>query len=253
MGVVGRTGSGKSSLLVALFRITECERGDSSVNADSDGAAEVAAEVAPIKLDGEDIALVPLDRLHHVMAIVPQEPLLFAGPVRENLDPFGEHSEEALWLALEQCHLAQMFRALEGGLEAPVAARGANLSVGERQLLCVGRALLRRHTVKILALDEATAAVDPHTDTLIQGVIRNHFQHCTVIAIAHRLNTILDFDRVLVVDKGAIVEFDSPETLVTLAGGAFAQLAAEAGITAADVRTAKGGSQTQSSSMSKLS
>ena len=142
VGVVGRTGSGKSSLLVALFRLTECERGGGGGGGGEGGGA-------PIEFDGQDVATVPLDRLHHAMAIVPQEPLLFAGPVRENLDPFCEHVDEALWLALEQCHLAAVVRAMEGGLDAQVAARGANLSVGERQLLCVGRALLRRHTAKV--------------------------------------------------------------------------------------------------------
>jgi ABC-type multidrug transport system fused ATPase/permease subunit len=150
VGVVGRTGSGKSSLLVALFRLTECERGGGGGGGGGgSGAGGGEGGGAPIEFDGQDVATVPLDRLHHAMAIVPQEPLLFAGPVRENLDPFGEHADEALWLALEQCHLTAVVRAMEGGLDAQVAARGANLSVGERQLLCVGRALLRRHTAKV--------------------------------------------------------------------------------------------------------
>eukprot|EP00936_MAST-01D_sp_MAST-1D-sp1_P002436 g2436.t1 len=219
IGIVGRTGSGKSSLLSALFRIVECERDSNEVK-------------PPITLDGVDIGAVPLLDLRRAMAVVAQEPLLFEGSIRSNIDPFDKHSDHEIWAALEQCNLAHAVRTMTGGLglAAPIAERGANLSVGERQLLCFGRALLRRDEVRLLLLDEATAAVDPRTDAQIQRAVRKHFKRATVLAIAHRINTVLDFDRIVVMSGGDIAEFDTPTHLLAQPNSVFAKLAAEAGV-----------------------
>jgi len=212
VGVVGRTGAGKSSLMLALFRIVEASAGS-------------------ILIDGVDVATLGLQQLRSRMAIVPQDPVLFGGTVRHNLDPFGEHAthDTLLLEIIEKCGLGPAIESLEGGLEATVADGGANFSVGERQLLCMARAMLRK--AKILMLDEATAAIDPHTDAAIQAAIRLHFAHCTVFTIAHRLHTIMDSDRILMLRDGTVAEFDTPETLLKDPLGTFASLARAAGIT----------------------
>ena len=193
VGIVGRTGAGKSSLTVALFRLVEPAAGS-------------------ILIDGLDITKMGLHDLRKKLTIIPQDPVLFSGTLRVNLDPFEEHTDDEVWKALELSHLKEYASSLEDGLEHAIAEGGENLSVGQRQLVCLARALLRK--TKVLILDEATAAVDMETDDLIQATIRKEFDGCTVLTIAHRLNTILDYDKIMVLDKGHIKEFDSPNALL---------------------------------------
>ncbi|XP_037660285.1 canalicular multispecific organic anion transporter 1 isoform X1 [Choloepus didactylus] len=208
IGVVGRTGAGKSSLTNCLFRILEAAGGQ-------------------ITIDGIDIASIGLHDLRERLTIIPQDPILFSGSLRMNLDPFNKYSDEEIWKALELAHLESFVAGLQLGLSHEVAEGGDNLSIGQRQLLCLSRALLRKS--KILIMDEATAAVDLETDHLIQMTIQNEFSHCTVITIAHRLHTIMDSDKVIVMDSGKIVEYGSPEELLENSGP-FYFMAKEAGI-----------------------
>ncbi|GJQ88500.1 hypothetical protein Trydic_g10000, partial [Trypoxylus dichotomus] len=194
VGIVGRTGAGKSSLTLALFRIIEASEGK-------------------IFIDGIDISEMGLHALRSKLTIIPQDAVLFSGTLRMNLDPFDTHNDSEVWAALDHAHLKSFVEGLPSGLNHEVAEGGENLSVGQRQLICLSRALLRK--TKVLILDEATAAVDLETDDLIQKTIRTEFNDCTVVTIAHRLNTIMDSDRVIVLDKGRIVEFDSPANLLT--------------------------------------
>lgn len=193
IGIVGRTGSGKSSLGVALFRLVELTGGS-------------------IIIDGINIAQIGLDDLRSKLAIIPQEPVLFIGTVRSNLDPWDQYSDAEIWEALEKTHIKEMVSQMPHSLQSEVTENGENFSVGERQLLCVARALLRNS--KILILDEATAAIDTETDRLIQETIRCAFGSCTTLIIAHRLNTVMSCSRVMVLDNGQIVEFDSPAFLL---------------------------------------
>ncbi|XP_041517852.1 ATP-binding cassette sub-family C member 2 [Microtus oregoni] len=208
VGVVGRTGAGKSSLTNCLFRILESAGGQ-------------------IIIDGVDIASIGLHDLRGKLTIIPQDPILFSGSLRMNLDPFDKYSDEEIWKALELAHLKSFVDGLQLGLYHEVTEGGDNLSIGQRQLLCLGRALLRKS--KILVLDEATAAVDLETDNLIQTTIRSEFSHCTVVTIAHRLHTIMDSDKIMVLDSGKIVEYGSPEELLSKMGP-FYFMAKEAGI-----------------------
>lgn len=209
VGIVGRTGAGKSSLTVALFRLVE-------------------PAVGSITIDGKDIAKMGLHDLRTKLTIIPQDPVLFSGSLRMNLDPFSVASDEAVWKALELAHLKDYASSLESGLAHEVAEGGENLSVGQRQLVCLARALLRK--TKVLILDEATAAVDLETDELIQSTIRSEFKGCTVLTIAHRLNTVMDYDRILVLDKGNIVEFDSPASLLKNENSVFYGMAKDANL-----------------------
>ncbi|XP_023134834.2 ATP-binding cassette sub-family C member 5 [Amphiprion ocellaris] len=193
IGIVGRTGSGKSSLAVALFRLVELTGGS-------------------IIIDGINIAQIGLDDLRSKLAIIPQEPVLFIGTVRSNLDPWDQYSDCQIWEALEKTHIKEMVSQLPHSLHSEVTENGENFSVGERQLLCVARALLRNS--KILILDEATAAIDTETDRLIQETIRCAFGSCITLIIAHRLNTVMSCSRVMVLDNGQILEFDSPAALL---------------------------------------
>jgi len=204
IGVVGRTGSGKSSLMTALFRITEME---------SDGGK--------ILIDGKDISQIGLSMLRLNLSIIPQDPVMFSNTVRYNLDPFGEKSEYELWEALKKVQLAEAIAVLPEGLDEQVAEGGENFSQGQRQLLCIARSLLRKP--KILVMDEATASIDNTTDAAIQQMIRENFASATILTIAHRLNTIMDSDRVLVLDDGHVAEFDSPSALINK-GGIFASM-----------------------------
>ncbi|KAF4071490.1 hypothetical protein AMELA_G00273860 [Ameiurus melas] len=208
IGIVGRTGAGKSSLTNCLFRIMEAAEGH-------------------IIIDGIDISTLGLHTLRSRLTIIPQDPVLFSGTLRMNLDPFEAFSDEEIWNVLELAHLKDHVVTLAAGLQHEVAEGGENLSVGQRQLLCLARALLRKS--KILILDEATAAVDLETDELIQRTISREFSQCTVLTIAHRIHTILNSTRVMVLDAGRIVEFDSPAVLFEKKGHFYA-LAKEAGI-----------------------
>ncbi|XP_011636992.1 multidrug resistance-associated protein 1 isoform X1 [Pogonomyrmex barbatus] len=211
VGIVGRTGAGKSSLTLALFRIIEAANGK-------------------ILIDDIDISKLGLHDLRSKLTIIPQDPVLFSGTLRMNLDPFDCHSDEEVWRALEHAHLKSFVKNLPNALLHEVTEGGENLSVGQRQLICLARALLRK--TKVLILDEATAAVDLETDDLIQTTIRQEFKDCTVLTIAHRLNTILDSDRVIVLDKGLIVEYDSPEVLLRNSSSSFYSMAKDAGLAA---------------------
>uniref|UniRef100_A0A4Y0ASP1 ABC-type glutathione-S-conjugate transporter n=1 Tax=Anopheles funestus TaxID=62324 RepID=A0A4Y0ASP1_ANOFN len=209
VGIVGRTGAGKSSLTLALFRIIESSGGS-------------------IVIDGQDISKLGLHSLRSRLTIIPQDPVLFSGTLRINLDPFNAHSDDDIWKALEHAHLKAFVKGLTAGINHEVTEGGENLSVGQRQLICLARALLRK--TKVLILDEATAAVDLETDDLIQRTIRTEFKDCTVLTIAHRLNTIMDSDKVIVLDKGQIVEFAPPTELLQSKNTAFYSMAKDAGL-----------------------
>ncbi|XP_068440085.1 ATP-binding cassette sub-family C member 3 isoform X1 [Clinocottus analis] len=209
IGIVGRTGAGKSSMTLCLFRLLEAAAGE-------------------ITIDGVKISELGLHDLRSRLTIIPQEPVLFSGTLKMNLDPFEKYSDEELWSALQQSHLHKFVSNQPAKLELECSEGGENLSVGQRQLVCLARALLRK--TRILILDEATAAVDLETDDLIQSTIRTQFEDCTVFTIAHRLNTILDYTRVLVLDKGQIAEFDTPANLLSQKG-IFYGMAKDAGLT----------------------
>jgi ABC-type multidrug transport system fused ATPase/permease subunit len=231
IGVVGRTGAGKSSLTLALFRFLEAREGK-------------------VFVDGIDISTIKLEDLRSRLAIIPQDPVLFSGTVRSNLDPFDERSDLELKDALGRVHLvdseapsppAEASTSTSGTLgegtdgtvtptnlrninifrklTSSISEGGQNLSQGQRQLLCLARAIVARP--KIMVLDEATSAVDKATDGLIQRSIREEFEDSTLVVIAHRLSTIADFDRVLVLDQGRVVEYDTPKNLIAIEGGIF--------------------------------
>ena len=236
VGVVGRTGAGKSSLTLALFRIIEAadsywaKSSDNSSNASSisEALSSVNGNGGSILIDGIDISTLGLADLRKHLSIIPQDPTLFAGSVRQNLDPFQEHEDQELWTALERAHLRDHIRTLEGGLSFEVSQGGENFSVGQRSLICLARALLRK--TKILILDEATAAVDVETDELIQTTIRKEFKDRTILTIAHRIKTVMDSDMILVMEKGQVSEYDAPKALLKRKEKSlFYQLAEQAG------------------------
>jgi len=196
IGVCGRTGSGKSSTFLALMRIVEIEK----------------ARDSGVFIDGVDCRKLGLHTLRKAIAIIPQDPVLFTGTVRMNLDPLSIYSDEMIQQALSQAHLGVLINSFEDGINHQVAEDGGNFSVGQRQLLCLARALLRK--TKILLLDEATSAVDMQTDTLVQKTIRDSFQDRTILTIAHRIDTIMDYNRILVLDNGKVAEFDTPDELL---------------------------------------
>jgi ABC-type multidrug transport system fused ATPase/permease subunit len=229
IGVVGRTGAGKSSLTLAIFRFLEARQGS-------------------IHIDGLDISKIKLHALRSRLAIIPQDPVLFSGTVRSNLDAFDEHTDNELRDALERVHLVSpsAFNTSPGSpssngtntptqkntnpftsLSSPITEGGLNLSQGQRQLLCLARAIVSRP--KIMVLDEATSAVDMATDTLIQRSIREEFGDSTLIVIAHRLSTISDFDKILVLGDGKVVEFGTPRTLMDIEEGVFRGMVSESG------------------------
>lgn len=182
-----------------------------------------------ICIDGVDITKVGLHDLRSSISIVPQSPDLFEGTIRENIDPTGEHQDADIWTALGQAHLRSFVESFPEGLDAPVKEGGSSMSAGQRQLLCFARALLRKS--KVLVLDEATSAVDLDTDKAIQDIIRGPlFADVTMLTIAHRINTIMESDRVLVLNAGGVVEFDTPQNLLTNKQSSFYSLAAEAGL-----------------------
>lgn len=214
VGIVGRTGSGKSSLFVSLFRMVELTKG-------------------MITIDGRDISEMGLHDLRSKMAIVPQDPVLFNGTIRSNLDPTSEYDDDSIWDALHRVHMSNAIQGITGsvngegeGLDLIVHEKGSNFSAGERQLLSLARAILSG--VKIVVLDEASASLDNHTDMLIQKTVREQLSDRTVLTIAHRLATVADSDRVLVIDAGEVVEFDTPAKLMEKRGY-FARLVDETG------------------------
>ncbi|KAM6212965.1 multidrug resistance-associated protein 1-like [Sarcoramphus papa] len=208
VGIVGRTGAGKSTLTNCLFRVLEGSEGK-------------------IIIDGIDISTIGLHDLRGNLNIIPQDPVLFSGTLQSNLDPLGKHSDLELWEVLELCDLKDFVQSLPKKLLHEISEGGENLSVGQRQLVCLARVLLRK--TKILVLDEATASVDMETDNLVQSTIKREFYNCTILTIAHRLHTVMDSERVLVLDAGRILEYDTPHNLLQQKG-AFSEMVAEAGI-----------------------
>ncbi|KAJ0602528.1 putative ABC-type xenobiotic transporter [Helianthus annuus] len=206
IGIVGRTGSGKTTLISALFRLVE----------PTDGR---------IVIDDLDITSIGLHDLRSSFGIIPQEPTLFTGSIRYNLDPLSEHSDQEIWKVLEKCQLREVIQDKKEGLDSLVVQDGSNWSLGQRQLFCLGRALLKRR--KILVLDEATASIDNATDTIIQKTIREEFKDCTVITVAHRIPTVVDCTMVLVMKDGKVMEYDKPVTLMNEPASLFAQLVNE--------------------------
>jgi ATP-binding cassette, subfamily C (CFTR/MRP), member 1 len=195
VGICGRTGAGKSSIMVALLRLVDIEDGQ-------------------ICIDGIDTSKIGLDHLRTAVAIIPQDPVLFSGTVRFNLDPFDQYTDDDVWQALKDVQMVDRVQvdANANGLQTVVAESGSNFSVGESQLLCIARALLRK--TKIVLLDEATASCDGRTDSIIQNVMKTKFEHATVLTIAHRLETIIFYDKIAVISEGKIVEFASPKELL---------------------------------------
>ncbi|PNT75777.1 hypothetical protein BRADI_1g37850v3, partial [Brachypodium distachyon] len=206
IGVVGRTGSGKSTLISTLFRLVDPVGGR-------------------ILIDNLDISSIGLKDLRTKLSIIPQEPTLFRGTVRNNLDPLGLHSDDEIKQALEKCQLKGSISSTAGLLDTVVSDDGDNWSVGQRQLFCLGRVLLHRN--KILVLDKATASIDAATDAILQSVIRKQFNSCTVITIAHRVPTVTDSDKVMVLSYGKVLEYDTPAKLLGDKKSAFAKLVAE--------------------------
>uniref|UniRef100_A0A1Y1K348 Multidrug resistance-associated protein lethal(2)03659 n=4 Tax=Photinus pyralis TaxID=7054 RepID=A0A1Y1K348_PHOPY len=207
VGIVGRTGAGKSSLISALFLLAPTE-----------GA---------IVIDDVVIQDIGLEELRSKISIIPQEPVLFSGTMRSNLDPFDEYDDEVLWKALEDVELKDSITDSQLGLNSKILEGGTNYSVGQRQMICLARAIVRNN--KILVLDEATANVDPQTDAFIQKTIRRKFADCTLLTIAHRLNTIMDSDKILVMDAGKLVEFDHPHNLLKNKNGYFYKMVDQTG------------------------
>jgi len=209
IGIVGRTGAGKSSLTSTLFRLREIRNGK-------------------IVIDGENTKELKLNSLRKGLTLIPQEPIIFSSTVRSNLDPIGTHSDSEVWSALATVQLKSAVEALEGGLDHVLPSGGSNFSIGQRQLICMARALLRK--TKILLIDEATANVDPETDDIIQNIIRTEFSNCTTLTIAHRINTIIDSDRILVLEAGEVCEFDSPKKLLEKEDSIFSGMVDETNI-----------------------
>ncbi|KAB0797848.1 hypothetical protein PPYR_08841 [Photinus pyralis] len=199
IGIIGRTGAGKTSIANALLRLTP-----------------ISGEIL---IDGVDTKSINLQALRSKISVIPQDPTLFSGTLRQNLDPFQEYEDSALWNVLEDVELKELFASSPQGLCHVISQGGKNVSVGQRQLICLARAILRNN--KILIMDEATANVDLETDTLIQRTIRKKFESCTVLTIAHRLQTVLDSDKILVMSEGEVVEFDKPSVLLNNDNGYF--------------------------------
>ncbi|OMO85156.1 hypothetical protein COLO4_21734 [Corchorus olitorius] len=206
IGIVGRTGSGKTTLISALFRLVEPSEGQ-------------------IIIDDLDISTIGLHDLRSRLGIIPQDPTLFSGSIRYNLDPLSEHNDYEIWEVLEKCQLREAVQGKEEGLNSLVVHDGSNWSVGQRQLICLGRALLKRS--RILVLDEATASIDSTTDSIVQRIIRKEFLDCTVITVAHRIPTVMDCTMVLSISDGKLIEYDEPSKLMNKEGSLFGQLVQE--------------------------
>ncbi|XP_017777157.1 PREDICTED: probable multidrug resistance-associated protein lethal(2)03659 [Nicrophorus vespilloides] len=208
IGIIGRTGAGKSSIISVLFRLYDIH--------------------GSIIIDDVDIKDIELEIVRSKISIIPQDPVLFAGTLRSNLDPHDQHTDNELWNTLGEIELKHVVEGFEMGLSSVVSEGGANFSVGQRQLICLARAILRNN--KILVLDEATANIDPQTDALVQKTIARLFSDCTILTIAHRLNTIINSDKIMVVDFGSVVEFDTPKALLDKRQGIFYSLAKQSGL-----------------------
>uniref|UniRef100_A0A4W2FZS7 Multidrug resistance-associated protein 4 n=1 Tax=Bos indicus x Bos taurus TaxID=30522 RepID=A0A4W2FZS7_BOBOX len=206
-GIVGRTGAGKSSLIAALFRLSEPE-GD-------------------ICIDDILTTYIGLHDLRKKMSVAPQEPVLFTGRMRNNLDPFNEHTDEELWNVLEEVQLKDTIEHLPGKMNTELAESGLNLSVGQRQLVCLARAILKKN--QILIIDKATSNVDPRTDELIKKAIHEKFAQCTVVTITHRLSTITDSDKIMVLDSGTVKEYSPPHDLLQNSKSLFYKMVQQLG------------------------
>ncbi|KAF9171716.1 hypothetical protein BGX21_006879 [Mortierella sp. AD011] len=209
IGIVGRTGAGKSSVTMALFRIIEAAKGS-------------------IVIDGVDISTLGLHELRSRLTIIPQDPFLFGESIRVNLDPLNKYNDAEIWAALESASLKSYVQTLPETLSTTIENGGENMSLGQRQLMSLARAMLTKNT-RVLCLDEATAAIDVETDNAIQRALRREFSGCTVLTIAHRINTIMDSDRILVLEKGRVAEYDSPQNLLQNKDSVFYSLAAKSG------------------------
>jgi ATP-binding cassette, subfamily C (CFTR/MRP), member 4 len=216
IGIVGRTGSGKSTIVQTLFRLLEADRGS-------------------VEIDNVDISKVGLHRLRTSISVIPQVPTLFSGcTVRENLDLFHVHSDEAIQKALEDAHMSHVVAELPKGIHSLVSEGGSNFSVGQRQLLCLARAILSKN--KLLVLDEATASVDRRTDRMLHDSLHESFGDATILAVAHRLDTVIEHDYILVLGQGKVLEFGSPAELLRSAG-AFSKMVDDTGeVTSRDLR-----------------
>jgi len=223
VGIVGRTGSGKSTFVSALWRLVEPKCGE-------DGSGAEALIV-----DGIDLSTLEVHSLRSRLAIITQDPVMFNETVKYNLDPFQQHSDEAIREVVALVQLEEPIARLENGLDSPVGEAGANFSVGQRQLICLARAMLRRS--KIVVLDEATASIDNDTDAILQSTIRRVFADATVLTIAHRLHTIMDSTKIMVFDQGELKEYDAPEALIAEETSLFSRLIADTGDAAEHLRT----------------
>lgn len=193
IGIVGRTGAGKSSLLACLLRLPATTEGE-------------------ITIDGISLANYNVQDVRSAIAVIPQNPFLFNDVLRRSLDPADKYTDAELWNILVKVQMKSTVERREGQLYCPVTENGANFSVGERQLICFARALL--FNKKVIVMDEATSSMDAGTDDLIQKIIRREMTHCTVMTIAHRLSTVIDYDRIIVLDDGKVVEMGSPNMLL---------------------------------------
>lgn len=208
IGIIGRTGSGKSSIINALFQLSHT--------------------TGSIFIDDFNISQIPLQKLRSKISIIPQEPVLFSGTIRKNLDPFDEYDDELLWKILKDVKLSDS-NILVQGLATRITENGSNFSVGQKQLICLARAIIRNNN--ILVLDEATANIDPETDKLIQKTIQHKFTDCTILIVAHRLPTIMDSEKILVMDGGQVKEFDHPYLLLKNKESYLSKMLQEAGET----------------------